>query len=179
MKLPSRLCLSGLFLLLLAVPSPAAETLNTMCNFLGGDYITYDYCVSTLGANPESRTADGHRLAVIAVNLTVTNATAIRSRAEALSRTTADLIVSSSLRNCSSLYGAAVPELLRSANATAAHNYTASSSVLAGVLWVPTGCDEAFRTGGGGGVASPIRKENDAFSDLTTLAKAVNNYMAQ
>ncbi|KAG0453045.1 hypothetical protein HPP92_025709 [Vanilla planifolia] len=162
MKLPSRLCLSGLFLLLLAVPSPAAETLNTICNFLGGDYITYDYCVSTLGANPESRTADGHRLAVIAVNLTVTNATAIRSRAEALSRTTADPIVSSSLRNCSALYGAAMPELLRSANATAAHNYTASSS-----------------DGRGGGVASPIRKENDAFSDLTTLAKAVNNYMAQ
>ncbi|XP_020595065.1 putative invertase inhibitor [Phalaenopsis equestris] len=166
-----------LLLLLAGHPSLAGETLHSLCSFLGGDYVDYNYCVSTLSSNPAASTADGHTLAVIAVNLTVTNATAVKSRADSLSLSSTDSFIRSSLLNCSSLYAAAAPDLHSSAAATAAKNYTGSAAVLADVLRVPAGCDQGFERQQG--AVSPIRKENNAFSDLTTLAKAVNNYMAQ
>ncbi|KAK8950490.1 hypothetical protein KSP40_PGU009932 [Platanthera guangdongensis] len=174
--------LSLLLLLFAGKQAVAGETtLNSMCNFLGGDYVNYDYCVSTLSSDPVSATADGHTLAVIAVNLTAANATAVRSLADSLSVSASnDSFVRASLQNCSSLYAAASPDLLRSFAAVAARNYTAATTALSAVLRVPAGCDEAFAAAKeGAAVASPIRKENNAFSDLATLAKAVNNYLAQ
>ncbi|KAH0461693.1 hypothetical protein IEQ34_009268 [Dendrobium chrysotoxum] len=173
----SLLAILSLLLLLACRPSIAGETLYSLCNFLGGDYVDYNYCVSTLSTNPAASTADGHTLAVISVNLTTTNATAVKSRADSLFLSSTDAFIRSSLLNCSSLYAAATPDLHSSATAAAAKNYSGAAAVLADVLRVPAGCDQGFQKKEG--VASPIRKENNAFSDLATLAKAVNNYMAQ
>ncbi|PKA53290.1 Putative invertase inhibitor [Apostasia shenzhenica] len=180
MNPPPFLLPSLLLLLAAAAAAPhlaGADTLHETCNFLGGDYINYDYCVSTLSSDPAIATADNHGLAVISINLTATNATALRSRADGLAQADPDSFVRAQLRNCSALYAAALPDIRKSADAAADRNYGGATEMLAGVLRVPAGCDEAFKSREG--VVSPIRRENDEFSDLASLAKAVNNYMSR
>ncbi|EHA8592003.1 Invertase inhibitor [Cocos nucifera] len=148
----------------------AITTLEQLCGSLGADYVTPEYCINTLKTDPSSASADVHGLGVIAVNLTIPQATAIKSKLEELLKNVSSPHADKALEACHQLYSDLIPSLRWAANSVASKLNRGAEAVLNVAISVPASCDEL-------GVL-PITKEGVAFSDLTNLARAIARYLA-
>nr|UPU96046.1 daylily invertase inhibitor [Hemerocallis fulva] len=147
-----------------------------LCNWLGGYYITYDSCVSSLQPDPSSKTASYHQLAVISLNLTITNATAVQSKFETITGKERDNKTKSLLYNCLDLYTDNVPSLRLAANEAVSKNYTGAAEVVFKFSSMPGACDDKFRDKKG--VDSPLMRENLDLMNLALVAHAINDYLS-
>ncbi|XP_010940965.1 putative invertase inhibitor [Elaeis guineensis] len=147
----------------------ASSTLKKVCNFLGGDYVTPKYCINTLKTDPRSRSADAQGLGVIAVQLTTTKATVIKSKLEELLKNASSPHADKALEACHQLYSDLIPSLKWAANSMASKLNRGAKAVLNVAISVPASCDEL-------GVQS-ISKDGNAFSNLTNLARAIARYL--
>jgi pectinesterase inhibitor-like protein len=127
------------FLLLSSLPcfsssNPTAVQTTTpldhLCNNLGGFYITPDYCFTAFAADSRSRTADYNFLALISLNLTISNATNVRSTINSLltsttfsSTTPSSEPVHKGLQTCLKLYDDVISSLRWSAQSVSAGRY--------------------------------------------------------
>ncbi|KAF3336054.1 putative invertase inhibitor [Carex littledalei] len=178
------LCLFS-FLLLSSLPfslceettSQTTTPLDHLCNNLGGFYVTPDYCFTAFAADSRSRTADYNFLALISLNLTISNATDVRSNINSLltsttfsSTTPSSEPVRKGLQTCLKLYDDVISSLRWSAQSVSAGRYDGAKPVVEQAVGVPASCD-----------AMPglqLSKKNDGFSRIALLSEAVVSYLA-
>ncbi|KAJ3681769.1 hypothetical protein LUZ60_014342 [Juncus effusus] len=174
--------LSFLFLvislpLFLSVTTTTTTPLEHLCNNLGGFYITPDYCLSAFSADPRCHTADYNQLALISLNLTISNATHVKSTINSLltsttfaSTTPSSDPVRKGLETCMKLYDDVIPSLRWSAQSVSAGRYDGAKAVVDQAVNVPASCDSM--------PGLPLSKENDDFSRIALLSEAVVGYLA-
>ncbi|KAG0473283.1 hypothetical protein HPP92_015140 [Vanilla planifolia] len=166
----------GLLLLLLTILSAASATgPEGICNSLGGGYVTPDYCISVLGSDPRSRTADDHGLAVIADDIALANATGVNSVIITYFANVSDSFLLSCLNLCRDYYVGSYANIRQASNATSSRDYATAEKLLNGVFQVPAKCEETFTARPG--VASLLNKEDSEFSEVVNLARGINNYL--
>ncbi|XP_072962532.1 putative invertase inhibitor [Typha angustifolia] len=147
--------------------SSAASTMETVCNLVGDFYVTPQFCVETLGADPDSRTADLPGLGMIAVNMTVNNATAVTSKIESLLQIEFSNDTRRSLETCRGLYSDMIASLKYATDAIRAKQYDAAKSLVDASEGVATSCDAQPE------VPSVLKSDNEKFVRLAILAEAI------
>ncbi|KAJ3689608.1 hypothetical protein LUZ61_018772 [Rhynchospora tenuis] len=174
------------FLLLCSLPSTLSSDptttqtttpLDHLCNNLGGFYITPDYCFTTFAADARSRTADYNLLALISLNLTISNATDVKSTINSMltsstfsSSTPSSEPVHKGLQTCLKLYADVITSLRWSAQSVSTGRYDGAKEVVEQAVGVPASCDAM--------PGLPLSKENDGFSRIALLSQAVVSYLA-
>nr|AVA07416.1 invertase inhibitor [Dendrobium catenatum] len=164
-----------LVLPIISIAADAAGGPSTVCSFLGASYVSYDYCMAVLSSDPRSSTADPHGLALITGDLALANATAVRSTIKLLLNNSSDPFIHTCLSHCRKIYDGAISDVRKAAHATARRNYAAAEELFDGVLNAPADCEATFAARPV--ASSPIVKEDNEFSDIACLGRAINNYL--
>ncbi|RCV29370.1 hypothetical protein SETIT_6G007800v2 [Setaria italica] len=148
-------------------PAPAALVRAT-CNST-----TYpDLCVSTLGADPSSATADVRGLSAIAVSAAAANASGGAATAAALQAPAAagDATVQALLRTCAAKYGEARDALAAARGSIAAQDYDSASVHVSAAAEYPQVCRVLFQRQRPGAYPAELAAREVALRQLCTVA---------
>ncbi|CAO2205480.1 unnamed protein product [Urochloa humidicola] len=153
-------------------PPPAAAALvRATCNST-----TYpDLCVSALGADPSSATADVRGLSAIAVSAAAANASGGAATAAALANGTAtegtaDATVQALLRACAAKYGAARDALAAARESIAAQDYDFAAVHVSAAAEYPQVCRALFRRQRPGAYPPELAAREEALRQLCSVA---------
>lgn len=144
------------------------ETCTAMAT--GNFTIDYDFCITSLSLDPETKSADAHGLALIAAKLSLANATSTKKKIDGLATNSSDSTVKTVLGLCSSSYSNLIPELTISVHAIRGGDYAGAVSKIDRVKDMPLDCEDMFFEGG---KESPVAKEDNDLVELMTLALAI------
>ncbi|KAJ1274019.1 hypothetical protein BS78_05G031400 [Paspalum vaginatum] len=151
------------------------DPLLPICKTVGGGsrYFGIDFCMSALGSDGRSRTAESYRnLSIIAVDLVTANATATVAKIGGLLKTggKGDDATKESLESCQALYSGVLDLLPGCAAAIKAGKFDQAALSLERTASAARECDDAFRENN---VASPLALEDDSEFKLAKLAVAL------
>ncbi|CAO2169719.1 unnamed protein product [Urochloa humidicola] len=152
-------------------PPPAAALVRATCNST-----TYpDLCVSALGADPSSATADVRGLSAIAVSAAATNASGGAATAAALANGTApegaaDAAVQALLRTCAAKYGSARDALAAARESIAAEDYDYAAVHVSAAAEYPQVCRALFRRRRPGEYPPELAAREEALRQLCSVA---------
>ncbi|KAJ1266836.1 hypothetical protein BS78_07G009300 [Paspalum vaginatum] len=157
-------------------PAPAAPLVRATCNAT----TYYDLCVSTLGADPSSATADVRGLSAIAVSAAAANASGGAAAATALLATSnnataqapsaADSTVHALLRTCAAKYGQARDALDAARGSVAQQDYDSASVHLGAAAEYPQVCRVLFQRQRPGAYPPELAAREVALRQLCTVA---------
>jgi pectinesterase inhibitor-like protein len=158
-----------------AAAPPAAALVRATCNST-----TYpDLCVSALGADPSSATADVRGLSAIAVTAAAANASGGAATAAALANGTApqeqqqqaaDATVQSLLRTCAAKYGDARDALSAARESIAAQDYDFASVHVSAAAEYPQVCRVLFQRQRPGQYPPELAAREEALGHLCSVA---------
>ncbi|XP_072967999.1 putative invertase inhibitor [Typha angustifolia] len=134
--------------------------------------INFDFCVTSLQADPGSGSADKKGLAVIAAELASKNATSTKSRVQELLNKAVEPKLKNSLDTCLDLYSDMIPNLSDSISAIRTGRYSDAKTYLSSAFDAPGDCENAFSEEG---IQSPITKENSDSQQLSVIALSITN----
>ncbi|TKW08106.1 hypothetical protein SEVIR_6G006800v4 [Setaria viridis] len=159
-------------------PAAAAALVRATCNST-----TYpELCVSALGADPSSATADVRGLSAIAVSAAAANASGAAATAAALANGTApdgtaaaqqqaaDATVQALLRTCAAKYGDARDALSAARESIAAQDYDFASVHVSAAAEYPQVCRVLFRRQRPGQYPPELAAREEALSRLCSVA---------
>ncbi|KAF8712616.1 hypothetical protein HU200_028372 [Digitaria exilis] len=157
-----------------APPTPAAALVRSTCNST-----TYpDLCVSALGADPSSATADVRGLSAIAVSAAAANASGGAATAAALANGTApeasansgDATVLALLRTCAAKYDAARDALAAARESIAAEDFDFAAVHVSAAAEYPQVCKTLFRRQRPGQYPAELAVREEALGHLCSVA---------
>jgi pectinesterase inhibitor-like protein len=157
-----------------AAPSPAAAALvRTTCS----STTYYDVCVSALGADPASATADVRGLSSIAVSAAAANASGGAATAATLANGTsteqgqADAAVTQALlRTCAAKYGQARSALRAAGGSIAEQDYDYATVHVSAAAEYPQVCKVLFHRRRPGAYPAELAAREEALSKLCTVS---------
>ena len=169
-----------------ATPAPAAAPaaaalVRSTCN----STTYYDLCVSALGADPSSATADVRGLSSIAVSAAATNASGGAATAAALANgtaaasnaqaapATADPAVQALLRTCAAKYGQARDALSAARESIAAQDYDFANVHVSAAAEYPQVCKALFRRQRPGQYPAELAAREEALRQLCSVANDI------
>ncbi|RZC69294.1 hypothetical protein C5167_032385 [Papaver somniferum] len=125
--------------------------------------LNYEFCVTSLEAVPESKTAAGfHGLGIISLELAQTNG--------ALNYKDLDAYAFLGLNDCLDLYTDAISTLAKSIEAIRSYNYVNLNIWVSAAMEASTACEDGFREKGR---VSPLKKQNSNFFQLCDIALVI------
>ncbi|OVA07568.1 Pectinesterase inhibitor domain [Macleaya cordata] len=140
--------------------------------------LIYNFCVSSLQANPKSQTADLRELGVISMELCMNNATYISSHIVKLleedqTRVLVDPRAKKYLRDCLYLYNNAIPDVEDAIKAFEDKDNFSANIKMSAAMDASITCEDGFKEEED--LVSPLAKEDGDFFQLTATALAINN----
>ena len=165
-------------------PAPAAAPpalVRATCNSTAYP----DLCVSALGADPSSATADVRGLSSIAVSAAATNASGGAATAAALANgtaaasnaqaapATADPAVQALLRTCAAKYGQARDALSAARDSIAAQDYDFANVHVSAAAEYPQVCKALFRRQRPGQYPAELAAREEALRQLCSVANDI------
>ncbi|CAO2210403.1 unnamed protein product [Urochloa humidicola] len=158
-------------------PAAAAALVRATCN----STTYYDVCVSALGADPSSATADVRGLSSIAVSAAATNASGGAATAAALANGTtaaqaapaagdAAAVQQALLRACAAKYGAASDALAAARDSIAAQDYDFAAVHVSAAAGYPQVCKTLFRRQRPGAYPAELAAREEALRQLCAVA---------
>ncbi|CAO2186607.1 unnamed protein product [Urochloa humidicola] len=152
-------------------PPRAAALVRATCNSTAYP----DLCVSALGADPSSATADVRGLSAIAVSAAATNASGGAATAAALANSTApegtaDAAVQALLRTCAAKYGEARDALAAARESIAAEDYDYAAVHVSAAAEYPQVCRVLFRRRRPGEYPPELAAREQALRQLCSVA---------
>ncbi|OUZ99185.1 Pectinesterase inhibitor domain [Macleaya cordata] len=137
--------------------------------------LKYDFCVSSLQANPKSKTADLLGLGVISMELSSSNATYISSYIGKLLKDGqgVDPKAKKYLQDCLELYSDAIVDVQDAIKALNARDFMQANTQMSAAMDASTTCEEGFKEEKG--LVSPLAKEDNDFFQLTAISLAITN----
>ncbi|KAK3122530.1 hypothetical protein QOZ80_8AG0614850 [Eleusine coracana subsp. coracana] len=138
----------------------------------------YDVCVSALGADPSSATADVRGLSSIAVSAAATNASGGAATAAALANSTAatapaladGTVTQALLRTCAAKYGQARDALGAARDAIADQDYDYAQVHVSAAAEYPQVCKALFRRQRPGAYPAELAAREDALAKLCAVS---------
>ncbi|GJN39897.1 hypothetical protein PR202_gb29047 [Eleusine coracana subsp. coracana] len=135
----------------------------------------YDVCVSALGADPSSATADVRGLSSIAVSAAATNASGGAATAAALANGTATAqadgtVTQALLRTCAAKYGQARDALGAARDAIADQDYDYAQVHVSAAAEYPQVCKALFRRQRPGAYPAELAAREDALAKLCAVS---------
>jgi pectinesterase inhibitor-like protein len=155
-----------------APPSSAAALVRATCNSTS----YYDVCVSALGADPSSATADVRGLSSIAVSAAAVNASggaataAMLANATATEQAPADGTLQALLRTCAAKYGLARDALTAARGSIAEQDYDYAQLHVSAAAEYPQVCKALFRRQRPGAYPAELAAREDALSKLCAVS---------
>ena len=154
-----------------AAPSEAAGLVRATCNSTA----YYDLCMSTLGADPSSATADVRGLSSIAVSAAAVNASGGAATAVALATggnttTAVDGTVQALLRTCATKYGEARDALSAARDSIAQQDYDYASVHVSAAAEYPQVCRTLFRQQRPGQYPAELAAREETLRQLCSVA---------
>ncbi|RLM62335.1 cell wall / vacuolar inhibitor of fructosidase 2-like [Panicum miliaceum] len=169
-----------------ASPAPAASpTAAALVRSTCNSTTYYDLCVSALGADPSSATADVRGLSSIAVSAAATNASGGAATAAALANgtaaasnaqaapATADATVQALLRTCAAKYGQARDALSAARESIAAQDYDFANVHVSAAAEYPQVCKALFRRQRPGQYPAELAAREEALRQLCSVASDI------
>ncbi|CAD6342719.1 unnamed protein product [Miscanthus lutarioriparius] len=157
-------------------PAPAAAALvRATCNSTA----YYDLCVSALGADPSSATADVRGLSAIAVSVAAANASGGAATAAALaangtapagSATSTDGTVQALLHACAARYASARDALAAAGDSIALEDYDFASVHVSAAAEYPQVCRTLFRRQRPGQYPAELASREETLKQLCSVA---------
>ncbi|KAJ4847702.1 hypothetical protein Tsubulata_050426 [Turnera subulata] len=143
--------------------------------------LSYDFCVTSLQAAPDSRCANLTQLGVISLKLTRQNLTATKKYIRLLLKNKTshqydDPYIRSCLKDCFRLYSDAILSLKEAIADYKSTNYADANIKVSSVLDASTTCEDGFKEKQG--VSSPLTKRNGDTFHLSALALSIINMHA-
>ncbi|XP_008786219.2 putative invertase inhibitor [Phoenix dactylifera] len=168
------LSLTIILSLLLISSIAKASILEEICRSVAAarPNIGYEYCVTSLGTDPGSSSADPHGLAVIAARLSVANATSTESSIDQLMVVESKPSLKDCLSVCSEVYSEAIDHLNDAIRNLEARLYGEAVTFLSAALDAPDNCEDAFRDAGDL-LLSPLAREDEDYSRLADIALTI------
>ncbi|KAL6008280.1 hypothetical protein ACLOJK_033786 [Asimina triloba] len=133
--------------------------------------LSYDFCVASLEAVPESYTADLNGLGIISLKLALLNATHAEHRVVELQAGKQDLFTKRCLETCPELYSDATSSLEDSIKAFSFSSYDDANAYVSAAMDDCGTCEDGFKEKEG--VVSPMMKENQDIFQLCAIALAI------
>ncbi|CAL5009139.1 unnamed protein product [Urochloa decumbens] len=158
-----------------AAPPAAAALVRATCNSTAYP----DLCVSALGADPSSATADVRGLSAIAVSAAAANASGGAATAAALANGTSpegtaagggDATVQALLRTCAAKYGDARNALAAARESIAAQDYDFAAVHVSAAAEYPQVCKALFRRQRPGAYPAELAAREEALRQLCSVA---------
>ncbi|OUZ99186.1 Pectinesterase inhibitor domain [Macleaya cordata] len=137
--------------------------------------LKFDFCVSSLQANPKSKIADLLGLGVISMELSSSNATYIRSYIGKLLKDGqgVDPRAKKNLQDCLELYSNAIVDVQYAIIALKARDFMEANTQMSAAMDASTTCEDGFKEDKG--LVSPLAKEDNDFFQLTAISLAITN----
>ncbi|KAL5729567.1 hypothetical protein ACHQM5_002499 [Ranunculus cassubicifolius] len=141
------------------------DIVTDTCKKIADEEVPYDFCVATLQADPDSRTADLYELNLIAMRLGKANITSIESYIQTLSKDKKwDNLMQECFKTCMEMFDDGKTNLDDAMNEFNSKSYRATFDSLTAALQAPSSCEETFTEFEG--LVSPLTKMN---GDCNTL----------
>ena len=168
-----------------ATPAPVAAPATALVRSTCNSTTYYDLCVSALGADPSSATADVRGLSSIAVSAAATNASGGAATAAALANgtaaasnaqaapATADPAVQALLRTCAAKYGQARDALSAARESIAAQDYDFANVHVSAAAEYPQVCKALFRRQRPGQYPAELAAREEALRQLCSVANDI------
>ncbi|RWR89130.1 putative invertase inhibitor [Cinnamomum micranthum f. kanehirae] len=165
------------FLLFLSTQSLGTSVLEDTCKRAAesSPNISYNFCVSSLRADPRSTNADLAGLGLIALDLVSLKATQASSHAKDLLRNPG--LVSDKkqcLQQCLELYDDAMDTLKRCRDAYSGKRYKDVNIWVSGAMDNSDTCEDGFKESG---LASPLTQENHDLTQLGSIVLAITKFL--
>ena len=166
-------------------PAPAAAAPPALVRATCNSTAYPDLCVSALGADPSSATADVRGLSSIAVSAAATNASGGAATAAALANgtaaasnaqaapATADPAVQALLRTCAAKYGQARDALSAARESIAAQDYDFANVHVSAAAEYPQVCKALFRRQRPGQYPAELAAREEALRQLCSVANDI------
>ncbi|XP_062196249.1 pectinesterase inhibitor 28-like [Phragmites australis] len=159
-------------------PPPPAPTAAALVRATCNSTTYYDVCVSALGADPTSATADVRGLSAIAVSAAAANASGGAATAAALANGTAtaqapsgaDATVQALLRTCAAKYVDARDALSAARDSIAVQDYDYASVHVSAAAEYPKVCEALFRRQRPGAYPAELAAREEALEKLCSVA---------
>ncbi|KAJ0971018.1 hypothetical protein J5N97_018977 [Dioscorea zingiberensis] len=154
--------------------SPSHASIETTCMAVANSSpnVNYDFCLTSLQADPQSRHADTKGLAVISTNLSSVNATATKAKIPKLVAKVKDQDTKEILKTCLSVYKDLLDNLKESLSAIQSESYSDAITYLSAALAQPETCEDSFSERS---VESLLAKEDKDVGGLTEIALAITS----
>ncbi|PON48403.1 Pectinesterase inhibitor domain containing protein [Trema orientale] len=144
--------------------------------------LRYDFCITTLEANPKTRKAKHlEELAIISIELTISNATEIASNISNLLRQKTEVVIDpyakGCLKDCSELYSDAISALRDAKLDIESNDFEKANVDISSAMDASSTCEDGFKEKKG--EVSPLTKENSVFFQWTVISLAFTNMLVQ
>lgn len=149
----------------------ASGTLEENCKKIAGQTVTYEFCMASLGADPNSKNADLPTLGVISSKLTLAKGTAVQAYiAKLLHDKASDTKLVKALKDCKSNYADILPDGVEAAiKGFESRQYNDANIHLSAIMDSPDDCESGIKEIG---AAAPpeLTKLNEDFKNLAAIA---------
>ncbi|XP_058085615.1 putative invertase inhibitor [Magnolia sinica] len=159
----------------LCVGFPGIQFIQETCNKSTqiDPVLSYDFCLTSLWAVPESHTADLRGLGFISLKLATTNATHTKYRVRKLNHQTRDRFTKECLKTCLEVYSDAITALKDSIKAFKYNNFEDVDTFVSATMSDAETCEDGFKEKKG--LVSPLTKENTNLFQLCAMALAITH----
>ncbi|KAL3737850.1 hypothetical protein ACJRO7_019388 [Eucalyptus globulus] len=137
----------------------------------GDPNISYEFCVACFEADRMSQPANVEDLALMSINLTISNATKVSSCiSKLLQNKTLDHFARDCLTTCLELYSDAYSTLRGVVDDLGSRDYYKANVDVSAAMDAAVTCEDGFKEREG--LVSPLTKENDMFFQLNAISLA-------
>ncbi|KAI3441920.1 PMEI domain-containing protein [Psidium guajava] len=137
----------------------------------GDPNISYEFCIACFEADPTSQPTSIEDLALMSINLTISNATEISSRIlKLLQNKRLSHFAQDCLMACSELYSDACSKLRGVVDDFGSRDYYKANVDVSAVMDAAVTCEDGFKERKG--LVSPLTKENDMFFQMNAISLA-------
>ncbi|XP_077249351.1 putative invertase inhibitor [Tasmannia lanceolata] len=139
-------------------------------------HITYLFFVDSLQSDNRSSESDKdyHRVAFIAVELAITNATNTILIIKDLQKSASDPFIKQGLSSCLIQYSDVIPTLKEADTAVKSKSYKDANIKATQAMGASTSCEDGFK-----GSVSPLTKQNSDFYELGAMAACLSKLLSE
>ncbi|KAF5732834.1 putative invertase inhibitor [Tripterygium wilfordii] len=138
--------------------------------------IAYNFCVTSLQADPRTYRADLHKLGLISIKLVHHNLTTTRQRIkEMLKEMANDPYIRACLDDCLELYSGAIDKIKQSIQDYKSKHYEDANIHISSVMDASNTCEDGFKEKEG--AVSPLTKRNNNVFQLSAIALTIINML--
>ncbi|KAF5731570.1 Plant invertase/pectin methylesterase inhibitor superfamily protein [Tripterygium wilfordii] len=157
----------------------AQDIINTTCQKCSqhDPKIDYNFCVTSLQADPRTRSADLRKLGLISIKLLAHNLTTTRQSIEGMlkKKKINDPHIRACLNDCLELYSDAIDTIEQSNKDYKSKHYEDANMDISSVMDASTTCEHGFKEKDG--ASSPLTKRNNNVFQLSAIALSIINML--